>query len=62
MKFTDAGGQVIISTALGDQGEAILRVRDTGIGMDDDEPRLALEPFRQVPTTRVPAAPGSACC
>ncbi|WP_291652447.1 ATP-binding protein [Bosea sp. (in: a-proteobacteria)] len=52
VKFTDAGGQVIISTALGDQGEAILRVRDTGIGMDDDELRLALEPFRQVPTTR----------
>ncbi|MCO5092388.1 ATP-binding protein [Bosea sp. (in: a-proteobacteria)] len=52
VKFTDAGGQVIISTALGDQGEAILRVRDTGIGMDDDELKLALEPFRQVPATR----------
>ncbi|MGX5732630.1 ATP-binding protein [Bosea thiooxidans] len=52
VKFTDAGGQVIISTALGDQGEAILRVRDTGIGMDDEELKLALEPFRQVPTTR----------
>lgn len=52
VKFTDAGGQVIISTALGDQGEAILRVRDTGIGMDDKEIALALEPFRQVPTTR----------
>ncbi|RYE71136.1 MAG: ATP-binding protein, partial [Hyphomicrobiales bacterium] len=25
---------------------------DAGIGMDDDELRLALEPFRQVPTTR----------
>ncbi|MDR6871344.1 PAS domain S-box-containing protein [Bosea sp. BE125] len=52
VKFTDAGGQVIVSTALGDQGEAILRVRDTGIGMDDNELALALEPFRQVPTTR----------
>ncbi|MFA6966990.1 ATP-binding protein [Bosea sp. (in: a-proteobacteria)] len=52
VKFTDAGGQVIISTALGDQGEAILRVRDTGIGMDDKEIELALQPFRQVPTTR----------
>lgn len=52
VKFTDVGGQVIVSTALGDQGEAILRVRDTGIGMDDDELKLALEPFRQVPTTR----------
>ncbi|WP_066468251.1 PAS domain-containing sensor histidine kinase [Bosea sp. WAO] len=52
VKFTDAGGQVIVSTALGDQGEAILRVRDTGIGMDDEEIALALEPFRRVPTTR----------
>jgi PAS domain S-box-containing protein len=52
VKFTDAGGQVIVSTALGDQGEAILRVRDTGIGMDDGEIALALEPFRQVPATR----------
>lgn len=52
VKFTDAGGQVIVSTALGDQGEAVLRVRDTGIGMDDGEIALALEPFRQVPTTR----------
>ncbi|MEN5083576.1 ATP-binding protein [Bosea sp. TWI1241] len=52
VKFTDAGGQVIVSTALGDQGEAILRVRDTGVGMDDSEIALALEPFRRVPTTR----------
>ncbi|MGW9329361.1 ATP-binding protein [Bosea sp. NPDC055594] len=52
VKFTDAGGQVIVSTALGDQGEAILRVRDTGIGMDDEEIALALEPFRRVQTTR----------
>ncbi len=52
VKFTDAGGQVIVSTALGDRGEALLRVRDTGIGMDDKELKLALEPFRQVPNTR----------
>ncbi|MGL4975600.1 MAG: ATP-binding protein [Bosea sp. (in: a-proteobacteria)] len=52
VKFTDPGGQVIVSTALGDKGEAILRVRDTGIGMDEKELALALEPFRQVQTTR----------
>jgi PAS domain S-box-containing protein len=51
VKFTDAGGQVIVSTALGDKGEAILRVRDTGIGMTEKELALALEPFRQVSTT-----------
>ncbi|MGL4728958.1 MAG: ATP-binding protein [Bosea sp. (in: a-proteobacteria)] len=52
VKFTDSGGQVIVSTALGDKGEAILRVRDTGIGMTPDQLKLALEPFRQVSATR----------
>jgi PAS domain S-box-containing protein len=52
VKFTDAGGQVIVSSALGDKGEAIIRVRDTGIGMTEADLKLALEPFRQVPSTR----------
>ncbi len=52
VKFTDPGGQVIISTAPGDRGEVILRVRDTGIGMDEKELKQALEPFRQVSATR----------
>jgi PAS domain S-box-containing protein len=52
VKFTDAGGQVIVSTALSDRGEAILRVRDTGIGMTDKELASAMEPFRQVSNTR----------
>src|SRR5216684_401590 len=30
IKFTGAGGQVIVSTALTERGEAVLRVRDTG--------------------------------
>lgn len=52
VKFTDAGGQVIVSSALGDKGEVILRVRDTGIGMTEADLKLALEPFRQVQSTR----------
>ena len=52
VKFTDAGGQVILSTALGDRGEVILRVRDTGIGMTEKELGQAMEPFRQVASTR----------
>ena len=52
IKFTDAGGQVIVSTALTDRGEAVLRVRDTGIGMTPEEVEAALEPFRQIATTR----------
>jgi PAS domain S-box-containing protein len=51
IKFTGAGGQVIVSTALTDQGEAVMRVRDTGIGMSEKELQTALEPFRQVVTS-----------
>ena len=52
IKFTDAGGQVIVSTALTDRGEVAFRVRDTGIGMNDQEVEAALEPFRQLATSR----------
>jgi PAS domain S-box-containing protein len=51
IKFTGAGGQVIVSTALTDRGEAVLRVRDTGIGMSEKEIETALEPFRQLATS-----------
>ncbi|HYS48675.1 MAG TPA: histidine kinase dimerization/phospho-acceptor domain-containing protein, partial [Xanthobacteraceae bacterium] len=37
IKFTGAGGQVIVSTALTDRSEAVLRVRDTGVGMSEKE-------------------------
>ncbi len=50
IKFTGAGGQVIISTAQTDDHEVVLRVRDTGSGMSEKELQIALEPFRQVPT------------
>ncbi|WP_230531237.1 PAS domain-containing sensor histidine kinase [Microvirga roseola] len=52
IKFTDAGGQVIVSTALTDRGEVAFRVRDTGIGMTEQEVEAALEPFRQIATAR----------
>ena len=51
IKFTGAGGQVIVSTALNDDNEASLRVRDTGAGMSEQELQVALEPFRQLATT-----------
>ena len=51
IKFTAAGGQVIVSTAMSDTGEVVLRVRDTGIGMNEQDLATALEPFRQVATT-----------
>ncbi|ARN81465.1 PAS domain-containing sensor histidine kinase [Methylocystis bryophila] len=52
IKFNEPGGQVIVSSASADDGHVLLRVKDTGIGMSNDEIALALEPFRQVPSTR----------
>ncbi len=51
IKFTGAGGQVIVSTALTDDHEVVLRVRDTGTGMSEKELQTALEPFRQLATS-----------
>jgi signal transduction histidine kinase len=50
IKFTGAGGQVIVSTAQSADGEIVLRMRDTGIGMDEKELGVALEPFRHLAT------------
>jgi len=41
-----AGGQVIVSTAMSDFGEVVLRVRDSGRAMNDNQVAAALEPFR----------------
>jgi signal transduction histidine kinase len=51
IKFTGAGGQVIVSTAHTDDGEVVLRVRDTGLGMSEKEIQMAMEPFRQLATS-----------
>ena len=51
--LANAGGQVIVSTALSDFGEVMLRVRDTGNGLNDNEVAAALQPFRtQAPSDR----------
>ncbi|MBX9841846.1 MAG: PAS domain S-box protein [Xanthobacteraceae bacterium] len=55
IKFTGAGGQVIVSTALGDdrgdERAVVLRVRDTGAGMSEKDLEAAMEPFRQLATS-----------
>ncbi len=48
VKFTPAGGQVIVSTALDDSGEVVIRIRDTGVGMSAQELETAMKPFRQI--------------
>ncbi|WP_246154444.1 histidine kinase dimerization/phospho-acceptor domain-containing protein [Methylobacterium oryzihabitans] len=57
--YTEAGGQVIVSTAETDRGGVALRVRDTGIGMTLDEIDTALQPFRRPGATPLRGGAGT---
>jgi len=48
VKFNVAAGQVIVSTAVDEKGEVVLRIRDTGIGMSEKDIATALQPFQQI--------------
>ncbi|QKC98613.1 PAS domain S-box protein [Mesorhizobium sp. NZP2298] len=48
IRYTQAGGQVIVSTAYETSGDVVMRVRDTGIGMSQAEIEQALKPFKQI--------------
>ncbi|MGB3539852.1 MAG: PAS domain S-box protein [Mesorhizobium sp.] len=48
IRYTQAGGQVILSTAYEPSGDVVMRVRDTGIGMTQAEIEQALKPFKQI--------------
>jgi PAS domain S-box-containing protein len=48
IRYTQAGGQVILSTAYEPSGDVVMRVRDTGIGMSQAEIEQALKPFKQI--------------
>lgn len=48
VRYTQAGGQVIVSTAYEISGDVVMRVRDTGIGMSQSEIEQALKPFKQI--------------
>jgi len=50
IRLTGPGGQVIVSTAVSDGGDAVLRVRDTGTGMQEKDIEAALDPFSQAAT------------
>ena len=48
VKFNEPGGQVIVSSGLDESGAALIRVRDTGAGMDEAEIGAAMKPFAQL--------------
>jgi len=52
IKFTREGGLVTVEAVRLPDGGALLIVRDTGVGMSEDEIRIALMPFGQVDGTR----------
>lgn len=47
VKFTPSGGKVTLELAHGPEDGAIIRIRDTGIGMNAEELENALRPFWQ---------------
>ena len=48
IKFNRPNGKVALVYEFGEQGELLLKVTDTGIGMKPDDLKVALEKFRQV--------------
>lgn len=52
IKFTPAGGEVRLAVGLDDQARPVVRVQDTGCGMDAAGIAVALLPFGQVGSNR----------
>lgn len=48
IKFTRPGGEVLVETAAHSDGGTVITVHDTGIGMTDEEIKVALSLFGQV--------------
>lgn len=48
IRFTPAGGQIVVSCSLEPQGNVLLRIRDNGVGMSRAELDRAMQPFGQV--------------
>lgn len=48
VKFTDEGGQIWISAERLPSREAVIRVRDTGVGISEEQKERLFEPFSQL--------------
>ena len=48
IKYSEANSQVIVSTVYERNGEVVLRIRDTGNGMSEEQIKEAMQPFRQL--------------
>jgi len=52
VKFTAPGGQVVVTTALAEGTRTLIRIRDTGSGMSEEDIGIAMQPFRQLPSAK----------
>lgn len=59
IRYTQAGGQVIVSTSYEQSGDIALRVRDTGVGMTQAEIEQAMKPFKQINSLKRPRGDGT---
>jgi signal transduction histidine kinase len=58
-KFTPAGGRVVVTGRLGDEGGIELAVEDTGIGIAEGDIERALTPFVQIDSSHSRKYPGT---
>jgi signal transduction histidine kinase len=59
IKFTPDGGRVQISADVDHEGQLLLSITDTGIGLTDEEIEVALSPFGQVNSSLSKAEAGT---
>lgn len=59
VKFTPAGGSIVMRTALTEAGEPALEVQDDGAGIPPEQIALALTPFGRVQSTDGPTPDGA---
>jgi two-component system cell cycle sensor histidine kinase PleC len=52
IKFTPPGGTIFVAAANGPKAEIVVTIRDTGVGMSEEEIRVALAPFGQADGSR----------
>ncbi len=52
IKFTPPGGTITVEAANAANGDIVLAIQDTGVGMSDEEIRVALAPFGQADASR----------
>ena len=52
IKFTPPGGSITVEAANAPNGDIVVAIRDTGVGMSEEEIRVALAPFGQADASR----------